>query len=195
MKVRMARRSRKVVLELEPKDSALPPVSLPELRLKQILVPVDFSECSRKALRYAALFAKQFNTEVLLLHVVEVVPMEGQAEVATEARDAVERKLFEWRKEFASPGSVQMVVREGIAAHQQIVEAASDCNSDWIIVGHHSRSGLPRMLLGSTAEKVVRHAPCPVLVIREREHDFISESDEATDLAELGGRANIRRVG
>src|ERR1041385_4208736 len=52
MKIRTSRRSRNVVLEMEPKNSTLPPVSVPELRLKRILTPVDFSECSRKALQY-----------------------------------------------------------------------------------------------------------------------------------------------
>jgi universal stress protein A len=177
MRVQAAARSGKVVFEAGAQDSALPAIVVPELQLKRILLPVDFSECSHKALRYAVLLARQFNAEVLLLHVLEAAPMENRAEIADEANDAIDRKLFEWRKEFATPGSVKMLLRKGITVHQEIVEAANDGNCDLIIMGNHGRSGLPRMLLGSTAEKVVRHAPCPVLVIRENEHEFISVSE------------------
>jgi universal stress protein A len=169
-----------VALKTATRDWMLPAISLPELQLKNILLRVDFSECSRKVLRYTTRLAKQFNAEVLLLHVVEVVPLESQAEVPIEAHKPVERKLFEWRKEFAAPGPVQMLVRDGFAAHEQILEAAADYNCDLIVVGNHGRTGFHRMLLGSTAEKVVRHARCPVLIIREHEHEFISVSEEET---------------
>src|SRR4051812_7937497 len=74
MKIRASRRSRNVVLEMESKDSGLPPVAVAELRLKRILVAVDFSESSRKAFQYAVQFARQFNAELMLLHVVVTVP-------------------------------------------------------------------------------------------------------------------------
>jgi universal stress protein A len=173
MKIRASGRSRKLVLQMSARDSALPPISVPELRLKTILSPVDFSDCSRKALLYVACLAKQFNADVLLLHVVEIVPIEGQF-VPAESHEQVQQRLSEWRREFALPASVKTVLRDGIFAHEQIVQAAAEYNCDLIVVGNHGRAGLSRVLLGSTAEKVVRHAPCPVLVIREREHDFIS---------------------
>jgi universal stress protein A len=171
MKIRASARSRKLVLQTSAGDSALPPISVPELRLRTILSPVDFSDCSRKALRYVAYLAKQFNADVLLLHVVEIVPMEGQL-VPTESHEQAHQRLFEWRKEFALPASVKTVVRDGISAHEQIVQAAAECNCDLIVVGNHGRRDIPRASW-KHGRSVVRHAPCPVLVIREREHDFI----------------------
>jgi hypothetical protein len=63
-------RSQNVVVEMDRIGAALPPIVLPELQLKHILVPVDFSACSHKALQYAVSFARQFSADVMLLHVV-----------------------------------------------------------------------------------------------------------------------------
>jgi nucleotide-binding universal stress UspA family protein len=177
MKLKAGRRAGRLVLETGKGEFALPPIALPELRLKRILLPVDFSEASRKALHYAVSFAKQFNSEVLLLHVVEVVPMEGQS-VATELHEAAAKQLSEWRKEIVSHTSVKAVIRDGISAHQVIVEAVHENSVDLIVLGTQGRTGLAHPLIGSTAERVVRHAPCPVLVVREREHDFLARPGE-----------------
>jgi universal stress protein A len=184
MKVSTARRSRNVVLEIEPKDSALPPVGVPELQLKHILVPVDFSACSHKAFHYAIHFARQFNAELMLLHVMESTPIPPSPVVldvlenperTAEHQEEMARHLSEWRRE-AVPGlAVKAVTRTGTAAHHEIVQAASECNIDLIVIGNQGRTGLARMMVGSTAERVVRRAPCPVLVVRQREHDFLAE--------------------
>lgn len=175
-------RSQRVVVEMDRKEIGLPPASLPEWRLRNILVPVDFSDCSRKAMHYASCFAKQFNAEVTLLHVVVGVPPPPQmmileAETLTSKyREQAARQLAEWRKEITSHGTVKAVVRAGVAAHQEIVNAAQECNTDLIVIGNHGRTGLARLFTGSTTERVVRYAPCPVLVVREREHEFLEES-------------------
>lgn len=180
MKIRK-NRSEKVILEMDRKETALPPGSLPEWRMHNILVPVDFSECSRKAMQYAGGFARQFNAEVTLLHVVVTVPPPPQmlifeAETVTaKYHEQAAKQLAEWRKEIVSQGTVKAVVRGGVAAHQEIVMAAQECNTDLIVMGNHGRSGLARLFTGSTTERVVRHAPCPVLVVREREHEFLQQ--------------------
>jgi nucleotide-binding universal stress UspA family protein len=180
-----------VVVETDRKESGLLPGVAPELRLKQILVPVDFSECSHKALQYGVSFARQFNAEVLLLHVVVTVPPPPQMlvfELETLRANYYEeaaKHLSEWRKEVVSRASVKAIVREGVAAHREIVAAAHECNSDLIVIGNHGRGGLSRVLTGSTAERVVRHAPCPVLVVRGREHEFLvgAKSSEEKSVA------------
>ena len=73
MKVRSSPRTGGMVMELGRGERALPAVPLTEIRLKRILVPVDFSESSSKALQYAVSFAKQFSAEIVLLHVVQPV--------------------------------------------------------------------------------------------------------------------------
>ena len=183
MKVRVAPRARKVVLEMGPRDSSLPPSTLPELRLRKILVPIDFSEPSRKALAYATSFAKQFNAELLLFHAVPLLPMPApiyldQGETEARLHEEATKQLAQWQKELSSQVSVsaKAVVRHGTNAYDQIVTAATEYNIDLIILGTHGRAGAARWFIGSTAERVVRHAPCPVLVVRERGHDFVAES-------------------
>jgi nucleotide-binding universal stress UspA family protein len=184
MKVKKGR-SNQLVIETGEMDSALPPIAVPELQIKQILVPVDFSACSRKAFQYALSFARQFNSEVLLLHVVVIVPpppqmlvMESETLRARYYEDAAKR-LSDWRKEANSRAAVKAIVRQGLSAHQEIVAAAHECNVDLIMLGNHGRSGLARAIMGSTAERVVRSAPCPVLVVREKEHEFLVGANAA----------------
>jgi|SRR6185312_13547969 len=178
MKIRK-NRSDKVVLEMDRTESALPPVAVPELLLRHILVPVDFSDCSRKALEYAVSFAKQFSANITLLHVVVSVPPPPQMmvfesdTVRAKYHEEAAKHLCDWRSEVVSRASVKALVREGVSAHQEIVALAHECNCDLIVIGNHGRSGLSRMLTGSTAERVVRHAPCPVLIVRERQHEFL----------------------
>jgi universal stress protein A len=149
------------------------------IALKRILVPVDFSESSRKALQYALAFATQFNAEVTLLHVVPNVVAESriafdmpelQRSLLTEAR----QKLDEELKAFSGrPVKCAVTVVRGVPYHE-IVEVAKKSNIDLIVLGTHGRTGLKHLVMGSTAERVVRHANCPVLVVREREHEFIT---------------------
>lgn len=186
MKLKTAPRSGNVVLEMRPDETSLPPINIPELGLKTILVPVDFSECSRKALDYAVPFAKQFNAEIILLNVIETVPpppmmvvVESEA-VTAKMHEHAARMLADWRNNITAVTNVKAVVRSGMAAHQEIIDAARDNNVDLIIVGTHGRSGFAHLLLGSTAERVVRHAPCPVLIVREREHDFVKTEEAET---------------
>lgn len=181
MKLRTSHRSRSVVLELGQKDEGLPPVAVPELQVNRVLVPVDFSECSHKAFQYATHFARQFNAEMMLLHVIIAIPpapemlfMEAEG-LSGQYHEDIAKELSQWRNEIALKVSVKAVTRTGMAAYQEIIEAARESNTDLIIIGHRGQSSLTRMFIGSTAEKVVRHAPCPVLVIRDQEHDFVRE--------------------
>ena len=189
MKIRAARHSHDVIFEIEPRNGSLPPISLPEVNLKKILVPIDFSEPSRKAMQYALSFARQFNAELLLLHVVEFTPLTDPAPPLPVLQDEMTRvtmhesaakRLAEWRNEISTHVAVKASVRDGISPHAEIVKAATEGNIDLIILGTQGRTGLAHLLIGSTAERVVRHAPCPVLVVREREHDFITSRKETS---------------
>jgi hypothetical protein len=72
------------------------------------------------------------------------------------------------------------MMRQG-GAEYEIVNAAKELDCDLIILGTHGRTGVDRLLLGSTAEKVVRKAGCPIFVVRPHEHDFIADEPEATE--------------
>jgi nucleotide-binding universal stress UspA family protein len=167
------------MMEIGARESA-PPMVLDELRLKKILVPVDFSDCSDKALRYAISFARQFQAELFLLHVVETfypppeLIMAESAAVEQKSLAEAEKELSRWKRRTGKiPG--QSVVCRG-SPQREIVSLAEENNIDLIVLGTHGRSGMAHLLLGSTAERVARHAPCPVLIVRTVEHDFIQET-------------------
>ena len=162
-----------ILLEVGSKDLALLSEES-EFHLQSVLVPTDFSQSSDEALRYALAFAKQFHAEVMLLHVTEVPPgtAEGGIAITPGMIEEMNRRAAE-RLSALSSGvqprgvPIRTLVRTG-APYHEIVEAARDEDADMIILSTHGRTGLKRLFLGSTAERVVRHAPCPVIVLREK---------------------------
>lgn len=151
------------------------------LGLKSILVPIDFSDASDKALSYAVAFARQFHAKILLLHVVHVSYMAGEygpidvPVLEDQLIEAAKTKLAEIGREKVPAELLEgTAVCVGPAVHE-IAELAQERHTDLIILSTHGYTGLKRVMLGSVTENVVRHAPCPVLVVREREHEFIHE--------------------
>jgi universal stress protein A len=149
--------------------------------LKRILVPIDFSPLSKKALQYALRFAEEFGAEVILLHVIEPeVPLAFDGfmippPIVTNKDCAkCEDRLKHLASSMTSRGTnhVEAAVRSGLAAYE-IGEAAKECDVDLIVIATHGYTGWKHFAIGSTAERVVRAAPCPVLVVREREHEFV----------------------
>lgn len=149
------------------------------IAIRKILVPTDFSPASRKALSYALRFAKDRNSEVTLLHVLEpetpltlagrsaatAFPEEELADVGKSLNALADSA------ETAGAGT-KSILRTGVATHE-IVEAAKELDIDLIVIATHGFTGWKHFAIGSTAERVARAAPCPVLVVREKEHDFI----------------------
>ena len=179
MKIKPTRKRGSVVVELGPNEVQLPAETL--FRLKRILVPVDFSECAKKALAYAVPFAKQFGAEIILAHVVQpCIPVPEITAVDTTAtlaqmREAGKTELEKLRLGITDDVRINTVIRVGHPAHQ-IVETAGEFDVDLILLSTHGRTGLGRMFFGSVAEHVTRYARCPVLTVREREHDFVDVS-------------------
>lgn len=148
------------------------------LQIRDILVPIDFSESSKKAMRYAARFADQFGARLALVYVHEPAVAPGLAMIMAseddEATAAAKRLLGDLASEIGIPRRqvARTLVRTG-APWNEITDAARTLQIDLIVLSTHGRTGLKRALLGSTAERVIRHAPCPVLVVRERQKDFV----------------------
>jgi nucleotide-binding universal stress UspA family protein len=149
------------------------------LKLQSILVPVDFSWPSKKALQYAVPFAEQFGAKITLLFVAEprVVPAElGFIPPAFQEDDFI-HKSIERLNELAAQAMPERVLEKTLVGSgvpfQEITESARGLKSDLIILATHGHAGWKHALLGSTAERVVRHAPCPVLVVRENEREFV----------------------
>lgn len=149
-------------------------------KLKKVLVPIDFSPCSLKALTYAIQFAREFGATLDVVHIVP--PYYAADPYGLGELERVEKQLLAAGEQKLAAMVLQQVpqgipaetfVRRGRPA-TEIVQIARDQESDLIIIATHGRSGLKHLLMGSTAENVVRHAPCPVLTVREREHDFLA---------------------
>lgn len=150
------------------------------LKIQKVLVPVDFSTCAEKALQYAVAFARQFQASVTVAHVVQFNPIPG-TEFSEVDFPAIEQQVIKQSKEQlerAAAGvrglsvAVETVLAEGRPA-TEIARIARETDADLIIISTHGHTGIKHVLLGSVAEHVVRHAPCPVLVVRENEHEFV----------------------
>lgn len=182
MKVKPSKRTGEVVLEMGRRDEPLlAAAAAPDFKIKRILVPLDFSDCSRKALRYALALARQHSASLDLLYVVPTPPY-GSGEygpvdfghLQEELEETAERELRKTiTEEIVDSVPAGAIVRTGAAA-REIIDVARGVPSDLIIISTHGRGGLKHVLLGSVAEQVVRHAPCPVLVVREKEHEFLA---------------------
>jgi universal stress protein A len=151
-----------------------------DLFYKKILVPIDFSEHSKKTVSYATAFASRYNATVQLLHVFEIPDdaatlYGGRSQTCNQMKsqvDAAEEEAREnltvFENQLLNAGvKVEAYVRVGFP-FDEIVQMASYFDVDLIIVGSHGYTGMTRLLLGSTAERVVERAPCPVLVVKER---------------------------
>ena len=141
------------------------------LQLKKILVPRDFSPFSEQALQHALDLANRTGAEVHLLF-VEIPHADAlalTAEGVDGARKALKEQLMEGLEQNGAGVQFQQAVVRDIAPAPAIVAYAEEHDIDLIVMGTHGRRGLRRLLLGSTAEEVVRTAPCPVFTVRQPE--------------------------
>jgi universal stress protein A len=148
------------------------------LRFQKILAPIDFSPASRNGLNYALRFAGEFGAELTLLHILE--PPASASFVAipgavgfSETDFAKAEKNLRSLAASVRPQNEEprWKVRVGVPSHE-IVEAAREADTDLIVIATHGYTGWKHFCIGSTAERVVRAAPCPVLVVREKESEF-----------------------
>jgi nucleotide-binding universal stress UspA family protein len=130
-----------------------------------ILIATDYSEASHVAVRMAALLARRFGAVLKVLHVLEDSARAYPFPVPPGVRELARDRLLELVGELRNAGlTVNAVFEEGIAA-EQIVDSARGTSADLVVLGSHGRSGLPRWVHGSVAEKVVRASPVPVLTV------------------------------
>jgi nucleotide-binding universal stress UspA family protein len=145
----------------------------PAMQIRKILVPVDFSDASRRALDEAIGFAKAFGAELELLHcfqflpeIVELYGVETPRSFESDVSEAARKRLQEWSESARARGvAVSPHLAMQNIPSDEIVERAGALGVDWIVMGTKGLSGIKHVLLGSVAEKVVRLAPCPVLTV------------------------------
>jgi nucleotide-binding universal stress UspA family protein len=151
------------------------------LQLRRILVPLDFLDSTVAILRYAAAFAREYKATITLLHIVELdgsharrnISRERLVEEMSEIGENQIRKLVDvlWGKEIVTD-----IVVAGGKPHQQIVNEAKETNADMIIMASRSVVGSWGLFRCSTTAKVVRHAPCPVLVVPSLERGVVVDA-------------------
>jgi nucleotide-binding universal stress UspA family protein len=152
------------------------------IKLERILVPTDFSESARHALTYGISFAREFEAELLVLHVVETIPVGYASDLFPVPMAEVFQEMSGYaRAELAKLAALAkekgVVVREMVTQGKpsaEIVRVAKEETIDMIVLGTHGTGILDKAIFGSTTERVVRHAPCPVLTCRPAEHAFVS---------------------
>jgi universal stress protein A len=146
--------------------------------IKKILVPTDFSQASREALRYACTLAGTLNASICLLHAIEneylaggymeyyAPPPEYFEQVEREARKNLEGMLT---PEEQAQYKATFVQRTGSPAREILNYIREQGDIDLVVMSTHGRGGVGRLMMGSVTDKVVRSAPCPVLTIRAPE--------------------------
>jgi nucleotide-binding universal stress UspA family protein len=145
------------------------------IKIKKILYPTDFSEPSKVALEYAAELARQFGAELEILHVMfdetQVVsfylPQVTMQSLSTDIETGSAKQLDDFIQSQPALKGVNYTTKliKG-TPFIEITKHAKDTAADMIVIGTHGRTGLDHVLFGSTAEKVVRKAPCPVFTVR-----------------------------
>jgi nucleotide-binding universal stress UspA family protein len=152
------------------------------IKLKKVLVPTDFSDSARHALTYGISFAREYEAELVLLHVVEnitvgyasdlfPVPMAEVFQEISGYAKAELAKLAALARERGVTTVSEIVVQGKPSA--EIIRHAAENAVDMIVLGTHGKGMLDQALFGSTTERVVRRAPCPVLTVRKAEHEFV----------------------
>lgn len=154
--------------------------------MERVLVPIDFSPCSLEALRNAAKLAERFRADLILVHAVEplhpgsLLETRGFRRLHTQWKQRARRELAKLaQQQVGRQTRVRPLVRQGSPA-DVITALARKTNAHLVVISTHGRTGLKHVLMGSVAEKVVRHAPCPVLVVRGCESERMEASPTAT---------------
>ena len=146
---------------------------------KRILVTTDFSEAGDHAISHAFRMAADHGAEVVLCHVVETILAPNPLYAHYYPADLLNPEIRERAEQDAHNALIERVPKDGeladvphtsFVAHgmpaDEIIRAAKDRNADLIVIATHGRTGLKHLFMGSTAERVIRHVHCPVLVVR-----------------------------
>jgi universal stress protein A len=143
---------------------------------KAILVPTDFSEYSDRAIKQAVDIAEQNNAKIYLLHVVDklqqcaidyCIPIETMMKVQSDSEKEASRKMQDEAKKITQAKKIDVTfdVTSGVP-FEEILKEQQERKADLIVIASHGRTGIIKSLIGSVAEKVMREAKCPVLLVR-----------------------------
>ena len=160
-------------------------------RFKSLLCPIDFSEFSVKAYDYAQSLAWHYKAELLVQHVLYSYPAfyidDSYKATCRKLRTDALQKLKDFaRRQTRTKVRPKCILQDGIPS-DQILSLAETQAVNLIVMGTHGLGGFDRFMLGSVTEKVLRKAPCPVLVVRKPAHDFVAPGEKADPI-------NIKKI-
>lgn len=149
--------------------------------IKKILVPTDFSDNAEQALAHAAQIASKFSAEITLFHVISLFQDDPNNpayhfpnyEQVLASLEETAKERFDKLNAAHLEHQIRQVTVRGISPAEEILSFASTEKMDLIVMGTHGRSGLSHFLLGSVAEKVIRHQVCPVLTIKQQKSGMV----------------------
>jgi nucleotide-binding universal stress UspA family protein len=150
------------------------------MQIKTVLFPTDFSQGARAAMDYAVSLAQDYKAKLILLYVIQDISIAewyipssiSAADLVEDMQKSAEQEMDKWGSEVgANVAMVERIVTRGVP-FVEIIRIAKEQNADLIVIGTHGRTGIDHMLFGSTAEKVVRKSPCPVLTVRMAGREF-----------------------
>jgi nucleotide-binding universal stress UspA family protein len=155
--------------------------AIPAIKLSRILVPVDFSRTSIKPLSYASAIAKVHGAKIVLLHITKTLSLCvdcGYGPVNRQVRDDAQirkdrSRLRRSAAKHVPPQSIENIIIRSGNASEQILCTAKDLKADLIVLYAHEANESNSVGSHETADRVMRLAPCPVLIVRAHEHDFI----------------------
>lgn len=148
------------------------------MKVERILFPTDFSEGSAHALPYAVDLARHYNAQVYILHVIYDIGKAFESHIPHVSTDEIHREMHNWAskeldkccvEETRGVADIHKSIVVGVP-YEEIIKFADKEKIDLIVIGTYGRSGLERFIFGSTAERVVRRAPCPVMTVRVPGH-------------------------
>jgi len=164
--------------------------------IKKVLFTTDFSEISNHALPYAIKMAKIFDAELVMLHAVTLYEHDPNdpghrfpslESYCAELRRAADKRFQVCAEEIGDAGvKIRKAVVQGISPRAAILDFLRDEGGFGLVVmSTHGRSGLSHVLLGSVAENVIRYSPCPVLVVKNPEHEFLDRKTGEVHLRKI----------
>ncbi|HDY89797.1 MAG TPA: universal stress protein [bacterium] len=148
------------------------------MKIEKILFPTDFSEGSYNAVPYAVDFSRQYNAKLYIVHIIYDFTKATYSHIPHISSDQVVDDITVWaeneidkcyREQIRGLSGVDKLVLNGVP-HEEKVKFAEDRKIDIIVMGTYGRTGLDKLIFGSTAERVVRKAPCPVLAVKQPEY-------------------------
>lgn len=150
------------------------------VKLNRIVLPVDFSEFNRLTARYAHALAEIFSAEIEAVHVFEqtvhpsfyAIGVQSIFEVDTDLKGRAEKAVEDFMRDAGVDMQFKCTLVEGRSA-EEIAKVAARNTGSIVIIGSHGSGGLERLIMGSTTEKLLRLAECPVLVVKPDERDFV----------------------